>query len=233
MRLACSSIAQSPHIVDPEFTKLGAHESPETLRKQIQDKIDEAGKKEGYDAVLLGYGLCGNAALGLRAGSIPLVIPRAHDCCTIFLGGKSRFIELFKDNLSAEWSSAGYMERSESYLRETDTGRMLGLDKSYDELVEQYGEENARYIWETIHPEPHGKELIFIEIPETSHLGYLHRMEELAGEEGKQVRVLDGDMRLIRNLVCGDWNTEDFLVVPPGCKIRAVYDHEKIITAGD
>jgi hypothetical protein len=30
--------------------------------------------------VVLAYGLCGGATAGLRAGSIPLVVPRAHDC---------------------------------------------------------------------------------------------------------------------------------------------------------
>jgi hypothetical protein len=35
---------------------------------------------------------------------------------------------------------------------------------------------------------------------------------------------LDGDACLIRRLVNGDWNGEDFLVVQPGYKIAATHD---------
>jgi len=232
LREACLAIVGTPNVVDPEFTPKGAHESSNELRKIIQEKIDTVEKNGGYDAILLGFGLCGNSTAGITARSIPLVIPRAHDCCTIFLGSRHKFMEHFKDNLSAEWSSAGYMERGEkdSYLRESDTGKLLGLDKAYEEYVEQYGEENARYIWETLHPKNESNELIYIKIPETEHLGYLQKLETYAKEIGKTVKVLDGDMRLIRDLVNGDWNQEDFLVVPPGETIKPVYDYDTIIT---
>ncbi|NLC67792.1 MAG: DUF1638 domain-containing protein, partial [Clostridiaceae bacterium] len=163
MRMACLAIAKSPNIIDPEFTELGAHEAPGKLREDIQKRINEADKPGIYDAILLGYGLCGNGTAGLKAQNTPLVIPRAHDCCTIFLGSKEKFLEYFKDNLSAQWSSLGYMERGRDYLRNTETGKLLGLDKDYDQLIEKYGEENAKYIWDTLHPESHDNELIYIE----------------------------------------------------------------------
>jgi hypothetical protein len=229
MRLACLAIAETPHIIDPEFTKLGAHEAPDSLRKLIQGKIDEINEDSGYDAILLGYGLCGNAVSGIKAKSVPLVIPRAHDCCTIFLGSKEKFVDNFKDDLSSSWSSVGYMERESSYLRETDTGKLLGLDKDYDQLVEQYGEENAQYIWETLHPQSHSSQLIFIDIPEISHLGHLEKFKKMAEEQGKDVKVIDGDVRLIRGLLNGNWNEDEYLIVPPGKEIKAVYDLEKIV----
>lgn len=230
MRIACMEIATTSNIIDPEFTRLGAHENPDSLRDTIQGKIDCLREEDGYDAVLLCYGLCGNAALGLKAGSVPLVIPRAHDCCTIFLGSKEKFIENFNDRLSASWSSAGYAERSTSYLRETDTGILLGLDKSYQDLVEQYGEDNARYIWDTLHPENNREDdLIYIRIPGLENLGYLEKLRNKASQEGKNVQVLEGDTRLIKKLINGQWDEEEFLLVPPGRSIAAVYDHKEII----
>jgi len=229
MRLVSLAIENSPHSIDIEYIRLGAHESPDRLRELIQEKIYEADEKGGYDAVILGYGLCGNAAAGLKAGKIPLVIPRAHDCCTVYLGSKEKFIEHFRDNLSSSWSCVGYMEHESSYLRETDTGRLLGLDKDYEQLVEQYGEENARYIWETLHPKSHNDELFFIDVPELAHLGYLEKFVSFSQEQGKKVRVLPGDMRLIRMLVNGDWKEDEFLVVLPGKEIKAVYDQDKIL----
>jgi len=228
-REACIAIARSPHTVDPEFTPKGAHEKPEYLRNLIQEKIDAADKDAAYDYVLLGFGLCGNAAAGLKARSIPLVIPRAHDCCTIFLGSRSRFVEYFGNNLSSEWSSAGYMERGDSYIRDTDTGKLLGLDREFEDLVEQYGEENAVYIWETLHPESKSNELIYINTPETSQLGYIEKLRQVAENEGKSLRILEGDMRLINSMVMGEWNEDEYLIVPPGKEIKPVYDMDKVV----
>lgn len=230
IREACLAISNSPHTIDPEFSPKEAHENSDNLRKLIQAGIDTADEKGVYDAILLGYGLCGNSTAGIVARTVPLVIPRAHDCCTIFLGSREKFKLHFGDKLSQEWSSAGYMERGDSYLRETDTGKMLGLDKTYEEFVEQYGEENADYIWETLHPKKDNDEIIFIDTPETSHLGYLEKLKMLASEKAKTLKVLQGDMRLIKGLVNGNWNNDEYLVVPPGKTIKAVYDYDEIIT---
>lgn len=230
LREVCLSIARSPHTVDPEFTIKGAHEISSFLKELLQKKIDETEETGGYDAILLGYGLCGNATLGLEARSIPLVIPRAHDCCTLFLGSREKFVENFKDNLSGEWTTAGYMERGDSYLRETDTGRQLGIDKTYEDFLTQYGEENAQYLWETLHPQSHGSQLIYIEMPETAHLGYLDKFKKLVAETGKEVCVLEGSMRMIDGLIQGEWKEEDFLVVPAGKKILGVYDQIQVMT---
>lgn len=230
MRMACLAIARTPNIIDPEFTELGAHEAPEKLRENLQKKINEADKSGVYDAILLGYGLCGNSTAWLKAQGIPVVIPRAHDCCTIFLGSKEKFLQYFKGNLSAQWSSLGYMERGRDYLRNTDTGKLLGLDKDYEQLVEKYGEENAKYIWETLHPESHNDELIYIEVPGFENLGYLDKVKSLAEKENKAIRVLDGDMRIINDLINGNWNEDDFLIVPAGKEIKPLYDQHKIIS---
>lgn len=229
-REICHELHATPNTVDPVFTSKGAHEQPEFLCGLIQKAIDEADNEGCYDAVILGYGLCGNAADGVTAGSIPLIIPRAHDCCTLFLGSKEKFIEYFGQNPSLEWSSSGYMERGNSYIRQTQTGKLLGMDLEYEQLVERYGEENAEYIWETLYPERPGSELIFIDMPETSHLGYLDRMRELAEEAGKDLKVYPGNIRLIKALLEGNWNEDEFLVVPPGKSIKAVYDQDIIMT---
>jgi hypothetical protein len=229
MRPACLAIANSDHIIDPEFTRLGMHEAPDYLRKELQDRIDNLDPDKGYDAVLLGYGLCGNSTLGLRAGSVPLVIPRAHDCCTVFMGSKAAFLENFGDNLSSQWSSAGYMERDNGYLRNTDTGVFLGLNKDYGELVEKYGEENAAFIWETLHPAHEQSEMLYIQIPEIARLGHLDKFKAFAQEQGRSIRVLEGNMRLLNALMSATWNEDEFLIVPPGGKISAVYDHDRVM----
>jgi hypothetical protein len=231
IREVSSAIAKSTNIVKPDFTPKGAHEKSDYLRELIQKKIDAPEDGEAYDAIILGFGLCGNSMSGIKAGKLPLIIPRAHDCCTIFLGSKERFLENFSENLSATWSTSGYMEWGDSYLRETDTGKLLGNDKAYADFVEIYGEENAAYLWEVLNPKIEEKEIIFIDTPETSHLGYISKIQKRAADENKELKIIKGDSRLINALINGDWNEKEFLTVAPGSVINAVYDHDIIMTS--
>ena len=238
-RLVCHCIARTPHIVDVEFIKKGAHDDSDYLRKLIQEKIDACDEsEEEYDAVLLGYGLCGNSAANLSARSIPLVIPRAHDCCTLFLGAKEKYVEHFGDSPSGTFSAAGYMEHESSCVKEASgVKKSIGWDKTYDEYVKQYGEDNANYIWETLHPtrkpwEEHSK-LIFIEVPELRHLGYADQCRLKAQSDDREFVALEGSIELIEKLIFGEWSEEEFLLVEPEQHIVGVYDMDEILRAID
>jgi len=231
-RETCLAAATSPHLIYPEYTPKDAHNDSEFLRDLLQVKIEKAEKDElDFDSILLGYGLCGNSINGLKSNSIPLVVPRVHDCCTIFLGSKEKFKDHFSNRLSASWTTPGYLERGKELLREEGPDDIIGLDRSYQELVEQYGEENARYVWETLHPKTEDDNLIYIKIPELEGLGYINQIRAKAEAEGRDLEIIEGDIRLIESLLNGDWDEEEFLLVQPGQMIKAVYDQDFIITA--
>ena len=91
-REACHCLVRTPHVIDVEFVQLGEHDRPDMLRTTLQTLIDRADAADpAYDAILLLFGLCGNATVGLRAGRTPLVMPRAHDCATVLLGSRAAF----------------------------------------------------------------------------------------------------------------------------------------------
>jgi hypothetical protein len=102
--------ANSPHIVDVALLERGLHDTPAALRQQLQAQIDAA-SGQGYQAVTLAYGLCGNATAGLVAREVPLVIPRAHDCITLFLGSRQRYNEEFQRIPGTYWYTQDYIER--------------------------------------------------------------------------------------------------------------------------
>lgn len=235
VREACLCVARSPHTIDPVFTEIGEHVNPEALRERLQALVDEADDCDiPYAATLLLFGLCGNATVGLRAGRHPLVIPRAHDCCTILLGSRQAFVQEFGDNPSTPFSSCGYLERGDYFLRTGDDKSELGLDDGYQAYVEQYGEENAKYLWETLHPRHEATEdnrAVFIENEETAALGFAERFHAQAEEEGRNYSKIDGSLRIIEALVNGDWPTDDFLVLQSGEAIAGVYDMEQIVKA--
>ena len=231
-REACLAIAGSPHVIDAEFTEVGEHIRPDALRDIIQSKIDETESSDrNYDAILLLFGLCGNAGVGLTAQSTKMVIPRAHDCCTVLLGSRDRFRDLFADNPSTPFSSVGYMERGNYFMRTVDGESSIQYGDEYAILVEQHGEDNAKYVWEMMHPvrEDGDNRAFFIDIPETSHLGYAEKFRKKAEEEGKEYVRVDGDMHLIRNLLSGQWNADEFLVVEPGHRTAGVYDWNEVV----
>jgi hypothetical protein len=235
LREICLCVAESPHTIDVEFTELGEHAHSATLRGLIQSRIDAAEESgRDYDAVALAYGLCGNSTVGLRARKTRLVIPRAHDCCTVLLGSRQKFRGLFEDHPSTPFSSAGYLERGSYYLRtEEDGGQKMHYGDVYAEYVKQYGEENAKYIWETMHPERTGGDnrVVFIDLPETAHLGCAATFRARAEAEGKNCLCVEGSLALLRALTAGDWNPDDFLVVQPGQSIAGVYDWSEIVRA--
>ncbi len=233
-REACYCLARSPHTIDAEFVELGEHMRPDVLRQAIQARIDQtAAAAKQYDAVLLLYGLCGNAGVGLRARKQKLVIPRAHDCCTLLLGSRERFREHFQENPSMPFSSAGYMERGSYFLRTSEEGQSaIQYGDQFAALVEQYGEDDAKFIWESMHPkamESINNKVVFIDLPETAGLGFLERFRQQAQSEGKECLELPGQLDLIRRLINGDWNAADFLTVEPGEQTTGVYDWTEII----
>jgi hypothetical protein len=230
----CASM--SPHVIDIEYTEKNAHNHSPTLRQLIQDKIAATESAEiEYDAILLGFGLCGNSIVGLKSTSLRLVVPRAHDCCALCLGSRLKYREEFQDNPSTPFSSAGYLERGGSYLHESTLDETLGGATggmgTYEQYVEQYGEENARYIMDSLHVETKDNRLVYIDVPEFSHLGYADRCRERAEADGLEFALLPGDLRLFRMLTSGEWNDDEFLVLEPGEAIQSNYDWDRIIKA--
>ena len=231
-REVCHCIARSVHTIDPQFTPKGEHNASANLRALLQAQIDAvaAGNVE-YDAVLLGYGLCGNSTLGLEARRFPLVIPRAHDCTTLFLGSKEAFQEHFGPNPSQTWASVGYSERGGSVLSDSSTRDWLGGSQSFAELAAIYGEENAQFILDTLRVTHDSDSIWFIDVPETRAESVIARIEEQARQEKKEIRKIAGSIRMIEGLLSGNWPESDYLVVPPGHRVAGVYDMEEVVRA--
>lgn len=233
-REACHCLVRTPHVVDVEFVPLGEHDRPDMLRASLQTLIDRADAVDpAYDAILLLFGLCGNATVGLRARRLPLVMPRAHDCATVLLGSRAAFRQHFGDNPSQPFGSIGYFERGNDYMLKRPTDGSVERDPAYVEYVKLYGEENARYIWDEMHPPHMDKRAVFIAIPETANpeLGLIEKYRAQALAAGQEYVQLTGSLDLIHALITGKWHHEDFLTVPPGQQIVGVYDWDTIAQA--
>lgn len=223
----CHAVARSPHIVDVEFLTKGLHDlGAAPMRERLQAAVDKVG--DGYDAILLGYGLCNNGLAGLTARKAPLVLVRAHDCITLFLGSRQRYAEYFVENPGTYFKTSGWIERGENpnELSQLSIQRKNGMDADYAELVAKYGEDNAAFLYETLYAQKtkHYAQFTFIEMGIEPDRRWEKQTEQEADKRGWRYAKAQGDMRLIEKMVGGDWPEEEFIVVPPGHRIVAKYD---------
>jgi hypothetical protein len=252
--------ARSPHVVDVHLNRRGLHDDPPNLRAILQGEIDAVGRAAGgaaggdraaggpaapdasdgagapYDAIVLAYGLCGAAIAGLRAGSIPLVVPRAHDCITLFLGSRERYTAEFTGHPGTYWYVQDFVERSD------DGGAFAGMGAvsdaaaraTHEEYVAKYGEDNAAYLMEALGGwRSHYDRAAFVDMaiaePEGAATVEAQARDD-AERRGWTFEKLAGELILVRRLVDGDWAPEDFLVLQPGECLAMSYD-EAVIRA--
>ncbi len=229
----CAVVARSKNTVDVEFLPKGLHDvGSQSMQEQLQGAIDRVDEPK-YEAVLLGYGLCNNGLAGLTARTAPLVVPRAHDCITLFLGSSKRYLDYFHSHPGVFFKTTGWIERggNSGELSQLAIGTKMGAHLSFQELVAKYGEDNAGYLWEELaNLAKHYSQFTFIEMGIEPDASFERRTREEAAARGWKFEKLTGDLGMFQRLVDGVWNEEEFLVVPPGWRVVARYD-EGILAA--
>ncbi len=232
-RELCSLIARSPHQVDFAFLPKGLHDIGSAgMVERLQVAVDAA-DTPGYDALLLGYALCNNGIAGLRTRTLPLVIPRGHDCMTLFMGSRKRYLQYFQDNPGTYFLTSGWIERGDpsGELRQLSIQNKNSMDMTFEQLVEKYGEENARYLYDTLCDQTkHYKQITYIGMGVEPGNQFEQVARERAAEHGWSFDAIPGSLSLLERLVNGPWDDEDFLVVPPGHTVVSTYD-DRIIAA--
>lgn len=221
--------ARSPHIVDIELIERGLHNQPAVLRSHLRAAIERASSKP-YDYIVMGYGLCGQATAGLTARGKPLVIPRAHDCITLFLGSRQRYQEQFETYPGTYWYVQDYIERDDGSGGSLSLGAGLDVDadKVYGEYVAKYGQDNADYLMEVMGAwKQHYQRAAYIDMGVGDSSTVEAKAREQAARREWTFERIEGDLVLLRRLLEGDWD-DDFLVLLPGQTLAMTYD-ERVI----
>jgi len=230
-REICACVARSPHRVDVEFLPKGLHDLGGTrMRQHIQAAIDRVEASQ-YDAILLGYGLCGNGLAGIQARAVPLVVARAHDCITLFFGDRERYLAYFEQNPGTYFKTTGWVERGKdlNQLGQRAIYSQHGFGMSYEELVARYGEDNARYLYETLgNYSKNYSKLVFIEMGLEPDDRFEQAVRQEARQRGFEFEKVRGSLRLFEKLVNGDWDPAEFLIARPGQRIVPRYDDNVI-----
>jgi len=226
LRELCDAIVHSPQRVTVQFMPKGLHDlGAEELRKRLQETIDAVDPAE-YDAIVLGYGLCGNGLEGLRARELTLVIPRAHDCIALLMGSRAVFRAYFEANPGTYYRSVGWVERGES-IQQQVTG--MGFHHaSLESLIARYGESNGQYLFEEYRRyEQYYDRLAYIENGLEPDGAAIDSARAEAKEKNWNFEIIPGELTIFRRLLAGAWG-EDFLIVPPGYRTEASHDEDVI-----
>lgn len=222
-RLVYAIAATAPAVVSTRLLDQGLHRDPDNLRDVLQAEIDRVEPDEA-EAILLAFGVCGNSTLGLAARHTPLVIPRVHDCIALYLGSLKRYQQEFDAHPGTYWYSVDYMERKTADGG-LGSGLTTDLDDVYGEYVEKYGRDNADYLMEVMGEwSSRYTRAAFIDTGTGPGEHYEQMAREQAERRGWLFERKQGDRRLLERLLHGQWDDEEFLIVPPGQAIRRSRD---------
>lgn len=202
-----------------KLLEMGLHDQPNRLREDIQAQIAEVEADAEIEAIAFAYGRCGNGLVGVRAGRVPLILPQAHDCISILLGGKDRHDALLKENPGTYFYSPGWVREKrvpgpdrEAYLRDLYKERFEEDEEMIEDLIEvdreMFAHNNcAAYV--SITDSPQARSYCH---ECAKFLGWKHR--ELPGEEG-----------FLHALLSGEWQDDSrFVIIHPGEKLGADTD---------
>jgi hypothetical protein len=200
------------------WLEMGLHDRPDQLRQQIQAVVAELEADPAIDTILLAYGLCGNGLAGVRAGRCSLVLPRAHDCISILLGSPAVHSAILQEEPGSYFYSPGWIRGRrvpgpdrEAHLRALYSARHPDDPEMVDELISADQECFAH----------HGCAAYVDVTHDTRAEAYCR---DCAQHLGWAFRRLQGDERLLRELLTGPWPDERYLVVPPHHAITTTND---------
>ncbi len=201
---------EAPHIVETRYYEIALHDQPDTLRAKLQAELDELDTRDDIDVVVLAYGLCGRGTAGLRAGRHPFVIPRAHDCITVFMGSKEAY--------------AGHQRRCPTCYYYTpgwnQARRVPGPDRTAamrEEYAKKFDEDAVDFLIETeeetwaMHDTA-----TYIDLGTADAQSEADYAKRCADSLGWKFEHIHGDPVLLRDLLWGNWDDERFQTITPG-----------------
>ncbi|MBK8901067.1 MAG: DUF1638 domain-containing protein [Anaerolineaceae bacterium] len=207
--IACATVIEEmlplmPPELAYEVLDFGLHLVPGSLKACLQEAIDIA-CQDGYDTVILGYGLCSMAVVGLQTHTATIVIPRVDDCIACFLGSREAYTAQNKKEPGTYYLTKGWIEVSDTLLDE------------YNRTAAKYGEARAERIMKVMLA--HYKRLVYIDTGTDNQDYYREYARKVADRFNLQFEEVKGSNNLIYRTLFGPWDG-DFVVAHPGQTIQ-------------
>ena len=205
-------------IVETRFFEMGLHDHPGKLRAILQEHLAAVDARTDIDAVVLAYGLCGLGVVGLEPLRHRLVIPRAHDCITLFMGSKEAYAAHQKAHAASYYFTPGW-----------NRGRRVpgpeALEALRRDFAEKYDAEDLEYLVETTRGQwAQHDTAAYVDLGTPDAEAEAAYAQGCARWLGWNFERIAGDPTLLRDLLCGPWDAERFEVVEPGRRLEQALD---------
>jgi len=181
------------------------HRTPKNMAEQIQEIVDRIDST--VDRIVLGYGLCSNGIVGVKARTRKMIVPRCHDCIAFFLGSPQAYLDDFHSRPGSYYLTPGWIaERKDP----------LGIIE--DEYVPRYGRETAE--WAKKEELRHYTHIVLV----NTGVADLAPMRKIALKNAQffdmEYLEIEGEGReFFKKMACGPYATDEFIQLNPGEEI--------------
>ena len=218
--IACATVIEEmlplmPEGMEHRALEFGLHVYPDKLRTTVQANIDEVvGAHPGEElAVLLGYGLCSQALVGVQARGCTLVLPQVDDCIAIFLGSRAAYQKQAGAEPGTYYLTKGWIEVGETPFSE------------YQRTVERFGKARAERLFKIMLA--NYKRLAMINTGSYDIDRYREYAEQTALRFNLRYEEIDGSDMMVRKLLFGPWDAE-FVLLGPGERVTLAHFYHQM-----
>jgi hypothetical protein len=202
--MACATVIEEmqPHMPQGMQSKVfdfGLHIKPDKLRTTLQAAIDEVSGQ--FETIILGYGLCSQAVVGITANGCRLVVPRVDDCIAIFMGSNAAYKEQSLKEPGTYYLTKGWIEVGDTPFSE------------HERMVQRFGKEKADYIYQVMMG--NYKRLALINTGQYELEKFREYTKNTASKFNLYYDEIPGSDTLVRKMLYGPWD-EEFVVLEPG-----------------
>lgn len=203
----------APHIVESRFYEIALHDRPDVLRAKLQAELAELDARDDIDAVVLAYGLCGRGTAGLRAGRHPFVLPRAHDCITVFLGSKEAYAEHQRTCPTCYYYTPGWNRARRVPGPEKLVAMQVEFSEKFDEDDVEFLIGSEKETW-AMHDTA-----TYIDLGTANSEAEATYAKQCAAWLGWKFERIHGDPTLLRDLLWGRWDDARYQKIAPGAML--------------
>ena len=203
--------------VEFKFLEAGLHNNPQLLREKLQAAIDELSATDACDRIVIGYGICGKGTIGVQARTVPLILPRVHDCIALFLGGDRAYQREFKKYPGTYYLSTGWCREKTEPGSQKGRWAYFGDQKlDFEELAAQHGEQAASQTFDFLNSwQKNYQRAAFIETGGGAPSRYERLAREMAAQYSWRYEKIRGSRTLFKKMLTVQQSTDAILKVPP------------------
>ncbi len=215
-----------PQVIEVNILEQGLHNEPDKLRIAVQEAVDVMEERDDITHIVMVYGLCSRGIEGVSSRRYPLVMARAHDCITLLLGSRKRYAEYLDGNLGTYWFSVGWNRAQAHPSKEL-------YDEIYKSYLDDYDEDDAKYLLDIEMSWIKEYNLAtFIDSGVGDCTAAIEQTKKSAKWLGWNFDKQIGDNTLLKKLLSGEWNDDEFLILSPGQTAKLTTD-ENVVVAVD